>query len=842
MKRGTLLAALRTRRGSGRFVSPRAVARPSFEPRRALAGALVAALAALAAAATATRARADVLPPDGTVVARLGLAAPAQSTFVVRATVPVPRGTYPRATGESPFHVRGPDGELRPAQTEIVSRYPAADDGADVVEVLARVDRPAAVAPGTPVEYEVVVLPHATPNAPAGAAVEQLLAASRSLLVRTRDVFGNRYAADVYDDVRSPGGDRFRILRNGVAAETYGTHEFLRPTPPVAGSAGTLPHMMGVHAYVTRWAGEDFFALDLRVHDAASGNDRNDPVDDALGKLYFSELELRLPQGWVVLNAIPDPYFGAPRDEGAFRAWPIVAPLASGKMHVMPQMAQFERRLVVARQEVVARARAALQEEWLAFARPGTAGAGFELWSWWNQATSRYFPQRRRMPDLAGQSASSIRASQAGQLASRLAQVATGSQGLWPAESAGLGWAHPWGVTDGGMVSGEEIWLFDGMDTAWAGSTAGYRLHQLRQRMYTDRQRNVLFNKGGLPTAHDQWIVHTATQDVLPIWWFSGPMLWASDPFGFGQAPTFHTTWVASHGLNPPYEQGLESFQSIDESHLVRYTHDAKVLAWLGNDALAKDDLRGQAEAFRLGYSELEQDVYHATIPSGLRASQNYVATNPGNGIAFGRREGWGLDAVCAAYSTQDAAYRARTRPWLESIVDVLAEGQSTCTGTIQASNLINVFNGQYRCRQSIEAAITEHMLVGLRESVFGRALNTWSGRLNAVIANSTHAMISPLFWSNPGHAPWALVAVGPGNANLPLYCSFIPTDGNYGNADGYQCWSSFAYGYEVTGDPAFLARAQEMLGQSLLPGLQTNALDNLQNRAALLDLAQRIY
>src|SRR5207302_287580 len=86
------------------------------------------------------------------VVARLELAAPSTPDFVLRGTIPVPRGTFPRDDGLSPFVLRDVDGTLQPAQTEIVSRYPDDDAGADVVEVSARVARP----PGIPDE----TLPH----------------------------------------------------------------------------------------------------------------------------------------------------------------------------------------------------------------------------------------------------------------------------------------------------------------------------------------------------------------------------------------------------------------------------------------------------------------------------------------------------------------------------------------------------------------------------------------------------------------------------------------------------------------------------------------------------------
>ena len=72
----------------------------------------------------------------------------------------------------------------------------------------------------------------------------------------------------------------------------------------------------------------------------------------------------------------------------------------------------------------------------------------------------------------------------------------------------------------------------------------------------------------------------------------------------------------------------------------------------------------------------------------------------------------------------------------------------------------------------------------------------------------------------------------------LKQYCLECHADGG----DGWQCWSSLAYAYELTGNALYLQRAEEMLGgDELLPGLVSQGLWNLENRAALLALAQRL-
>jgi hypothetical protein len=780
----------------------------------------------------------------GDTVAVFELGAPSATSYTLHGTLPLPKHVFPRAEGLVPFVIIDQEGTLTSAQCETVSRYANDADGSDVVEIVSQVARPASSLPGDRLRYTVQYSPHASPSFVEHTDVGALLALPSSLLLRTKDCFANAYSADLYADARDGGPNLVRTLKDGAAEKEIATHSTLAAEIPATGPQGTLPHMMSAHAYVTRFSNEPFFTLDLRVHNGIDGLDHTDTLDDPLGKIYFSSLELRLPQGWTLLNAIPDPYFGTPYDEAGWRVWPIVSPLAGGAMHMMPAMSQFHRRFAVAKVGFEQRALAQITEASLAFVRPGFAPNGSTLFSWWNPLTARYFPQRQRLPTLDFMGLDSLRAHDAGELAGRLGQIAHGANGNWPAEAGGMGWAQPWGTADGGMVSGEEIYLFDGVTTACASSSAGYRLHQVMHRMYSDRQCNVLYDKNGLPTSLEEWTVQGPTGTTVPIWWYNSAMLWASDPFGFNQAPTFQQTFVAQSGLTPPYESALLDFSPIDEAHLVRYLHDTLALVWLGNDSIAKDDLRMQAEGFRFAYHMYPQDQWGGIQPTGMLAARNYVDAHPGWGFAYGRGEAWGLNAMCAAYSTQDDEWRAKTKHWFGLLADLVRDGQSTCTGIIQATSLNNVFNAQYRCRQSIEAAITENALVGLRESVFAGDDDARVSQVNSILEKSLYAMIGPMVWVDAWNGPQAMMAVGAFDSNLPPFCTWVPPDGTYGYPDHYQIWNSFAYAYAITGDHAFLDKATQAAGGGdLLADLMQNALDpintNIWNQAALLALMQ---
>lgn len=784
---------------------------------------------------TVYAASSSALIAPGTKVGTFELATPEIDGFVLHGTLPIPAGIYPMRDGSSPFQVRDPEGNVFPAQTEIVTRYAAESSGADVVEILARVRKPERAAPGDRIQYDILYDPHAEEAFQGDPDVEDLLDTAGAITMESRDVFGNVYSADLTSDWRT-SGPSLRFLKRGSQSIQFATHQSLAPARNLAGPEGTLPHLMGVHAYVTQWRNEPIFSLDLRIHNAHSGNNPNDPMDDALGKIYFDELDLKLPPGWNVFNAFPDPYFGQVRHEGTGWTWPIVNAIGGDKLHVMPQMSQFHRRLVVCKVGYEQRADAYLREQGLAFCREGEASLGERNWSWWNPTTGRYFPQRHRLPSLKQVDDAAIRANDLAQLGLRAYQVQTGSVGQWPSESWGLGWAHPWGIENGAMVGGLEIYLWEGVRTANAASGDGYRLTQLTHRMLTDRQPNVLFDADGRPTRMEEWVIHGPSIDTLPIWWYGGPMLWASDPFGITTSPNFQREAVARLGRAPDWEYQLSKYEIIDQAHLIRYTRMAKVLAWLGNDAIAKDDIRAQAEGIRLAYNMYRQNSWpQGVISTGMLNMRMYVDAHPGWGFPYGRADGWGLDTVCASYSLGDTDWRRLVRPWFNLVIDLVRDGQMDCTGIIQATFMGNIFGAQYRNRQSIEAAITEHALVGMRESVFRGDEDARVGETNEVLKKAFYAMISPLVWDHTIRGPWAMIAVGSSDYNQPPFCTYWPPDGNYGIPDHFQIWSSFAYAYEITHDSTFLDYAAEGLGGGEIRSLiQSYADYNIECMAAL--------
>jgi hypothetical protein len=778
---------------------------------------------------------------SGELVAEFTLDAPSAERFVLHGTLPVPKGFYTDEEGPSPLIVVGPDGKVTAAQVEIVSRYPVSADGADVIEVLAQVRRPKGVLAGSRLvfavrRWESEKGPHILTDH-----VRALVGAPEGLTLRSNDVFGHGYEADLLLDMRVNDLGDLRVLRDGAVARQVRNYEDLSPVVPFVGSTGTLPHFMGVHAYVTTWGREDFFSVDLRVHNGHDGRDRESDRDDPLGKLYFDGLELVIPQGWLVLQAYPTPSMGDHYTEGEHNVWPLVDRLPGNKMHMMLPQAQFHRRLIVCRQEVELEARSALDEEGLAFCRAGVNEEGQALFSWWDPRTARYWPQNLPLPDL---SYKTTPAAMCEELTSGFRQVhdalTNGRPGPWPILTGNLGWAHPWGIMAGNMHGGAEIYFLDGLEAAWAGSQDGYRTFQISHRMYTERHPTALYGQNGDPYRLEDWIVEGENGSYLPTWMFLVPWLPLGDPFGFTTASTAHVDAVVAQDRQPDYESVLEGYQWIDTQHLVRYTRSAKVLAWLGNDALAKDDLHLQAELCRGTYSALPQTEEGQAITTGLLFDQRYVKEHLADGFQIDRGEGWILDTVATAYALASPSWRDGTLGWFEDVIELVSMGQSGCSGAIMSMPNPNHFSSQYRVLQSISECILQNGLWGVWTTAYQGGTSPVSAELMEILERSTYSMISDEVWNPTEGSPHFYTALGPYDQEQLSFCNWVPEDGHEGS-DNYQTWNVFVFGYQLTMDQRFIWRAVEMSGGTLTP--EQIGMDNhpgeLETRAGMIGFLQ---
>ncbi|MEW6073255.1 MAG: hypothetical protein AB1726_11785 [Planctomycetota bacterium] len=829
---------------------------------RLLAGIAGLAFAACSSSTTGTSGSAggedeetDLIPEGGTVT-WLETARPARDSFVLRGTIPVPRRVFPRPDGRIPFQILDWNGTPRTTQMEIVTRYPRDEEGASVVEVLAPVSTDPGIAPGEQVRYGVVVDPadpFPGPGAPGvedlangtadvPAAIAALLADPHGIAITAVDCFGHEYTAWPLD-----GTGTMRLAHYGPSLTELVVHQVMTPVAPDGGPQGTLPHFFGVHSYLRTYANEEVLGLDVRFHNAHAGRDRTTPLDDPLDKVYFERIEIAFPAGFVLQQDFPDPFFGAPEPEGGEIVQPIVAPLGDGTMHVLRWQGQFHRRLMLSTPAAQWPARFYHDHGGFGFATRGfELEAGYEHYSWWNRGTARYFPQSFQLPRLDHVGTGTLRWTAYQDYEFLRTFLAEGtSYGQYPVEAAVMGWGHPYGVAYGGMTGGSEIWVTEGLPTVAGAAVWGLAAYRALHRMQMDRMPYALYELGGEPTSVERWLVPNGGDgDYVPFEHFVLPLLEPDDPFGFDEAPRFQIDYVEGTGRQPDYYGDHMRYDPYDYQHHVRATRGAKALAWLANDALAKDDLRLAAEMFHLSFHPYRNSGGGGIQSSGMRQKMEYVAEHPGKGLPFGRGEGWGLDAAVAAFATASPEWRAAKRPWLDRLVVLLSDGQASCSGFLQSQVAPKFLDGRYHARQAIEQSITENALRGLLKTVYARTDSPYEHLLEDVLEASLYAFVSRMAWFPGEQAPWSHTAVAPLDEWAPIWCRWtdIPADGYTPVHEDFQNWPSFAYAYERTGDSFFLTKAAEERGEGdLLTNLEQDGLENLENKAALLALMQRL-
>jgi hypothetical protein len=370
--------------------------------------------------------------------------------------------------------------------------------------------------------------------------------------------------------------------------------------------------------------------------------------------------------------------------------------------------------------------------------------------SWWNDLSARYFPQHHRLPRLDHVGLADMRSDLSGDFEFYAEHVKNGTMPGYPIVTPALGWAQPWGVKYGGMTGGDEVVFYDGLEVASSGSQECYKLAQLVSRMYVDRERTALYNADGEPTDVDDWLIHSDGKDYMPMDFFLLPIIPDQDIFGFSEAPTFQTEAVIAQGKVPTYQEELLSYMAIDFQHYIRYTHAHKVLAWLGNDAIAKLEISMAASCFHLGFHQYWVNWFGHVTQSALVSSISYVDDHPGWGVGFGRGQGWGTDAAVAAYAFADDHQREMYYPWFEAIVDMLEKAQADCSGIIQATPS---FKYVYRVMQSFEVSIIENMLYGLRTTVFEGRDAARAEQVAQILEKSFQAQ-SVIVWRDSTRAP----------------------------------------------------------------------------------------
>ncbi len=740
--------------------------------------------------------------------AAVRLRLPSRESFVLHATVPVPRGAI---AGGVQFALR-PQSEGAPwveAQWETVTRYPSGEP--DVVELAARVQRPAGSRPGQWLTFDVQVSPPGPEQAAAAQQTTAVFAAwPKELELRCRDVHGHLYTARLLDEL---GAASHAVqIAAGSAYERVRLYATLTPEAQArAASKPALEHLMGVHAYLTRRMGDGRISLDLRIHNGAtSGAAPVSSQETAAGIVYWDALELVLPRGWSADALVRDPYLGRGRREGANWVLPLVKALPQNALHMMGPQSQFLRRLTLYGPDTIAERGRHPALEGQAFC---VEGAG--LWSWWNPETARYFAQRTLLASWSsykrdgkvGQAALEDRLAEELQRIRKLLKSGKDQHGLLSGPL--MGWCHPLGVSIQGMTGGSGIYPIAGQRIAAAADSRGIETLMLEHRMHACRQSDAQWNQSGQPVGFELW---RGSENRVPFDFRTNGNMVPREfklPARGGPPASEQVAAVYAAKRRPPYDQGtparvdgtrpsqddaLLAWWPHDGQHMVRYTSAPKALVWLANDALARDSLLHAAELFHLAYHGARHAEESWSPGATLRVHEEIARTYPGHGLPIGRDQAWGIDAACAAYSCATPQWRATHQAWLLRVAQLFLDGAMP-SGILQRQVNPKVLDGRYASSQTFESLFLLHAERCLIESVLKGVDSKRSAALLELHHRALHFLYWGPVWSGPretlhSETPqagprWHFAVAPKQGFELEPYCDvskwgedFLPDDG----------------------------------------------------------------
>jgi hypothetical protein len=288
---------------------------------------------------------------------------------------------------------------------------------------------------------------------------------------------------------------------------------------------------------------------------------------------------------------------------------------------------------------------------------------------------------------------------------------------------------------------------------------------------------------------------------------------------------------VVEKGFRPPYDLGdpfepdgavpdredcLLAWRPHDDEHYVRYTKQPKALVWLTNDSMAKDDLILAAELFHL--SRQETPRADSASPRALETLERAAREHPHQGLAVGREDAWGIDAMCAAYSVADPEWRKRNAPWFGRIASVLVDGAMP-SGLVQRCVDDQLFgHTRYAATQTFESLFLVHAMRCMNESVFRGVDDGKREALERVAVQGVDYLFFGPPWARvannwqPYPANPTLFLQGPRQAvavamnddyKTPPFCAqqpnYLPPDALSLGVEWYHPWAALSYAQEIT-------------------------------------------
>ena len=770
------------------------------------------------------------------IKAALELVIPDLDTFALRGNIPLPPN-YNFDANTSPFTVIAPNGQELLTQVETVTRN--AIGTPTIVQVLATCPRGSLVI-GSKQQFLIVEKTQPRTVLQVGPDVKNLILRHGNLRLRASDVFGNKYEQSISFSKRAATPGRVRTLAVGPVSLTTEVARRLEST----GSGTSLPYFGGFQAVITYQNNNtNVVSLELCWHNAM--------VPNPLADLYFTTLELVMPNNWNAISEWPEPFMDTSRIEGNDRILPLIKPLSNGNKHLLQQRDQREWRLYLYTpgQEIAAN-EVAQHKSWGVCVDGQQAGQRY--WNWHNPITARYQTQNCIVPIV-----------KVADLENRVKiwkdnlflQLQNGLS--YPDEGGGdgqLGYRNPAGVAYGGMTGGLGINEFDGIATLSSRSHNGLLGHRMLARRYGDRQRGGwIFDIDGIISLEKYLDADHSVPWSLYDFAFLA-MSWPFQnqhndrPFGFDDVDKTQVNFVNVNALNPDYEVAARAYVAIDSQHFVRRSKDLRALIYLDNDYTAKRHLSAHCEILRMSYCEK---------PNGrLRGILDEVNGRLHKGGSWGRAEAHCLEACSTAFAINNDKWRLRWQPWFDMAYDIIEkmQGDNGVWLRLNAGKTITSFqfNGNFSVLRPGEHEMMMHAVWGMGNAVYkGLASNKYANLIN--IFNKAGMAMWNIFWrwsrtqNRPdGNGPYDTVAIGPLDMHEPMFSTRreLPEVQYNVPVDNFHTATPLSYGLqEFLGLPSEdLLRsivASYLNDSHLLATLEYDGLDLLTSRAHLIGILQ---
>lgn len=765
----------------------------------------------------------------GDHLATVELAAPTVDTFVLNSSIPVPQGIGTRRDfeiGKSVLVVEDADGNLIPGQLTCVSQYSGANNvDCDVVNIKAKVKRK----PGTRIQYRVLFQEYENPGwaHPVGKGAPQIFAEapfsipaeifsilkSGKIILSAEDVFGHRYEADI---LAGPA----RVMSHGGSEVTLRTYNVMVSKDPQGPPTGALSNLLGIHAYITVDSSQAI-KVSLRISNAHDSSTNETRYQKAV---FFKSLNLEIAGNVAVRNAIADPFSGPQLSQGDKVIYPVIRDIGDGTMHYLKGARQIIRRYAVGAQNSsgLSYASHAVNEGGLAFPIDGQSqtNSSLRLFSYFNPKTNGYGPQRilAGVPNLSHLNLDSIRAKDLGDLNYHSGIIATGGCTInpytgactYPISIANPGPQYVWGVSYGGMTSGQEIDEFSGAMISAAASNSGYRFMQLQHSARHHRQE-VLFQPNGEPASVDSLAKFGSCGTYTPVEYF-GKFVWKQglDPVGALTAPDYQYSYIMNNGLQPFYKGNIDNVDSEDGQHAIRFHRTATALYWLGFDPLAADDIRIRGEHALFEYTDRPQGCNGSQPKYAYQSLHSIRPDNEKLGcLGCGRSSAHAFLALVSAYAAGSDTYRARMKPTFEFIIDeIFARAQIPCLGKIvklQNANCPSCFFSRGN-----EEALTVEAMIGMLNRVFEGVDPAHEQTTANVLSNEFYGIINVnSSWVSSWNSPRVIVPISSLGSPDQIWCNQsqwdAPTTATANSSGGYSEWLYGAPAAQIlTGDNVF--------------------------------------